>query len=118
MTDKIQKLELAYHEIGVGPAPERFGPESTQAWNDLVAIAPPGKWIRSDEFMLAILANALAVTRHREIKPDPILFKIPEETIIDVLAHLPARFLLGPEDFEYLVGFKYPKAWPDPAIWR
>lgn len=114
MIDKIQEIEPAYHELGVGPAPERFGPEATQAWNDLVAIAPPGKWIRADTIMLEILANALAVVRHRETKPDPVLFMFPEGLITDVLADLLAKFLLGPEDFEYLVGFKYTKAWPDP----
>jgi hypothetical protein len=113
MADKIQKLEPVWHSLGVGPAPERFTAEGRRAWNDLVELAPAGKWLRMDSIMLEIMADILvAVRKNNMIEIESM--GIPVESSLDVLVDLLARFLLGPEDFEKLVGFTYSKPWPSP----
>jgi hypothetical protein len=43
MKDKIRKLEQSFFKTGVGPAPDRLNEEGKKAWDELVALAPPGK---------------------------------------------------------------------------
>ncbi len=102
----IHNLEPDWHQLGIGPAPDHLIEEAKVAWNDLIDMAPPGKWLRMDKFMLEIAANCIVEYRLRK----------PTDEEMDVLADVLARMLLGPEHFEKLIGVPYPRPWPDQAL--
>jgi hypothetical protein len=89
----------------VGTAPDFLSDEAKTAWADLVAIAPPGKWLRMDRIMLEIAANLVAEHRRNAMF---------DEEHTDILADVLAKMLLGPHHFEILLGVTYPKLWPWP----
>ena len=91
----------------IGNAPDRMSEEAKTAWTDLVAMAPPGKWLISDSFMLEITADLVA-----EFRSDALF----DEDRTDQLADVLGRMLLGPFHFEKLLGVTYPKPWPWPDM--
>ena len=96
-----------HNQPEVGPAPDFLSDASKTAWNDLVAMAPPGKWLRSDSIMLEITSNLVA-----ECRSDAMF----DEEHTDLLADVLGKMLLGPYHFEKLLGVTYPKPWPWPDM--
>ena len=91
-------------QTNVGPAPDFLSDEAKTAWADLVAMAPPGKWLSCDSIMLELTATWLVRARNSR----------PTEQEVDCLADSLAMLLLGPKHFKKLMGIAYSKPWPDP----
>jgi hypothetical protein len=104
MKGKIQKLEPAWHELGVGPALDWLDPEAKRAWDELVSMSPPGAWIALNRTGVAVMSHLVAECRKSRLAED----------MLDALVGWMADYLLAPEHFERLLGFKYEKPWPDP----
>jgi hypothetical protein len=102
----LNSEEIMDTTYNVGPAPDFLSADAKTAWADLVAIAPPGKWLISDSIMLEITADFVAEFRNNELFNE-------EQT--DLLADVLAKMLLGPYHFEILLSLTYPKPWPDTA---
>ena len=102
--NNVTDLNPAWYQQGVGPAPARLDTDGRRAWDDLVSMAPPGRWQPPDTIMLELMADTVARMRTGELS----------EEWQDLLADLLARFLLGPESFDQLLGIPYIKRWPWP----
>ena len=90
--------------MGVGPAPDWFDEEEKRAWDELVSLAQPGKWLKIYSMGIEMMATLLVQCR----------CKYAPSEMHDSLAESFSLNLLGPEHYEQLIGKKYPKAWPDP----